>query len=551
MKRLSIKTKLVLVLVGLFAAAMVVDIYRAETMLRRQMEDDLEERGSVIALQMHQIWNYLVQAQDDGGTAMAYTGYMVMQEDNCAVAGREISVTFTDASSYVTRYVRTDPRNPGDTPDEYETRALEAFAADAGAASYSSITSYDGRLVYRYLEPMRITEICLDCHGGPAGEVDITGYAKEGFELGDLAGAVSVVVPMDSFQKTQRAGVVNNVVSFSVMLAIVLVVIYLALTRLVTRPLTTVQDGFVRAGSGDLDVRLPEDLHSREMNDLARNFNVSADNLREAYRNLEGMVETRTEQLKSANTVLEEQRRALEEVNELLRTENQYKTDFLSIVSHELRTPLTSILAFAELLKDDESLDEEGQTACREIESNSRALMLLINDILETNRLDAGRMQLSIEAVDVFELIGFVEQVVAPIAARAGVELASEAEGQVPIIRGDFDKLVHALQNLVFNAVKFTPEGGRVEVRAWAPPGEGVVRIAVSDTGIGIAEEDRERIFERFVQADSALNRRYSGTGLGLPLAREIAELHGGRIELESEPGAGSVFTLVLPVAEE
>ena len=545
MKAVSIKNQIILLLSGVFVMAMVINFFWTDTVARRQTEAELQERGRVIALQMQQIWNYLVESRDMDGVP---TMYAEVDDDNCAVAGREISITFTDSSNYVTRYVSDAPRNPADTPDPYELAAIRAFRDDPDTIRYASITEYGGKQVYRYMEPMRITEICLDCHGGPKGEVDSTGFPKEGLDLGDLVGAVSVVVPMDSFVQARQENATRSIGTFAVLLALALITIYVALTRLVTRPLSVTQDAFVRAGKGELGTRLPENLHSREMNDLAHSFNVSAHNLTEAYRGLESQVQDRTAQLRAANEVLEEQRRKLEEANEMLRNENQYKSDFLAIVSHELRTPLTSILSFTELLKDDPELDEEAQTARREIETNSRVLLLMINDILAMSRLDAGRMQLQPEAVDIGELMEFVEQVITPVAKRAKVQFSCSANRHVPIIEGDFDKLAHALENLAFNAVKFTGDGGRVEISAAEDAATNTVRISVADTGIGIAPEDRARIFEPFVQADAALIRRYNGTGLGLSLAKEIVELHGGHIELDSELQVGSTFTMVLPM---
>lgn len=552
---MKLRTKFVILLVGVFVAALVANVAWTDYTLRQQMEAELQERGEVIALQMQQTWNYLVESRDADGTGGAAYGpsasgyyYTVYDEDNCAVAGREISITFTDSSGYVTRYVSDRPRNTADLPDEFESQALEAFRADNAPESYASIVDYKGRQVYRYTEPMHVADICLDCHGGPAGEIDSTGFPKEGYALGDVIGEVSIVVPMDSFVENERSSAARSVAIFMVLLAVVLVVVYVGLSHFVARPVETVQQGFVRVGKGELKVRIDDNLGSRELNDLADSFNHSAEELEKAYDGLEAEISNRTAQLHEANDALEGQRRQLEEANELLRTENQYKTDFLAIVSHELRTPLTSILAFTEMLKDEGGLDAEGETARREIEANSRVLLLMINDILEMSRLDAGRMQLSIEAVDVYDLMGFVESVVAPIARRAGVDFECNAASAVPLVQGDFDKLAHALENLAFNAVKFTPEGGKVSIVASADESGDTVRISVIDTGIGIAPEDQQRVFERFVQADSSTKRRYNGTGLGLPLAKEYVELHGGTLELESAVGEGSTFTVVLPV---
>ncbi|MFR3452313.1 MAG: sensor histidine kinase [Collinsella sp.] len=186
--------------------------------------------------------------------------------------------------------------------------------------------------------------------------------------------------------------------------------------------------------------------------------------------------------------------------------ENQYKSDFLSMVSHELRTPLTSIVAFADLLsKHRAGADENEAKALAGIEANSQALMLMINDILEMSRLDAGRVKLSLEVVDIGDVVGIVRATVGPLAAKEHLEFTSEVAPDVPLVRGDFDKLVHVLQNLCGNAVKFTPDGGAVHLKAAFHPAssKGIpdeVWLTVADSGIGIDAADQERIFEKFVQ---------------------------------------------------
>ena len=303
-------------------------------------------------------------------------------------------------------------------------------------------------------------------------------------------------------------------------------------------------------------MRLSYSESSQEMSTLTTAFNGMAHELADVYANLEDEVADRTAQLQRANEVLERQRRQLEEVNAQLVDENRYKSDFLSMVSHELRTPLTSSVAFADLLgKHGAGGDENAARALAGIETNSQALMLMINDILEMSRLDAGRVKLNAEVVDVGDVVGMVRATVGPLAAKEHLTLTSEVAPDVPLVRADFDKLVHVLQNLCGNAVKFTPDGGSVRLEASfhpaaAPAGDDEVWLTVTDTGIGIAPADQKRIFEKFVQVDSSSTRRYNGTGLGLAIVREYAEMHGGTVSVESEAGQGAAFTVRIPVAE-
>ena len=339
------------------------------------------------------------------------------------------------------------------------------------------------------------------------------------------------------------------------MLAVCLVVVYVALTYLVTRPLGKIRSGVDEVSEGNLDVRLSYSESSQEMSSLTTAFNDMAHELADVYAGLEDEVADRTAQLQQANEVLEQQRRQLEAVNAQLVDENQYKSDFLSMVSHELRTPLTSIVAFADLLsKHRAGADENEAKALAGIEANSQALMLMINDILEMSRLDAGRVKLSLEVVDVGDVVGIVRATVGPLAAKEHLEFTNEVAPDVPLVQGDFDKLVHVLQNLCGNAVKFTPDGGTVHLGAAFHPASSKdavdeVWLTVADSGIGIDAADQERIFEKFVQVDSSSTRRYNGTGLGLAIVREYAEMHGGSVSVESELGQGASFVVRIPVS--
>ena len=285
------------------------------------------------------------------------------------------------------------------------------------------------------------------------------------------------------------------------------------------------------------------------------------------YGSLESQVVERTEQLRATNAELERQRAHVEEVNERLKRENQYKSDFLAIVSHELRTPLTSILAFTELLA--QSIDPSETAALRqveEVEKNGSILLEMVNNVLETARIQAGSERLNLELVDLNDIVGMVETTNESVALKRGVTFATRVAPDVPLIESDWEKVRRILVNLVSNAIKFTPEGGRVEVNVTYEPGEqdnpvgastampdeqgthaGIVRIDVSDTGIGIPADKQRLVFERFTQENMSTVRRYGGSGLGLSLVKDLVAMLGGTVELESVPRQGSTFTVRLP----
>lgn len=544
---IKLKTKFAVLIVALFVVSLIVSTAWTSYAQRQQTINELREKGLVLSQQMTAVWDFM-SANQDRFEATAFAENGSYQGLHCAIAGRSIAQLFTNESGYVTRFVNFNPRNVEDTPDEFESQALDAFYADPSLKEYYAITDYQGQRVFRYLAPMKIERTCLECHGEPKGEMDITGHPKEGWAIDDIGGAISIVIPMDMYVSAEQDSVLQNVVFFIVVLVVCLLIVYITLSRLVTRPLGKIRQGVARIQTGDLDVRLDGAESSAEMNTLASEFNAMAHELSDLYEGLEAQVDDRTAQLAHANDVLERQRVQLEQANELLRNDNEYKSNFLAMMSHELRTPLTSILAYAELLnREGEPADEGEAEARREIEANGRVLLLMINDILEMSRLDAGKTQLALETVDLGDVVGLVQSVVAPLARRNGVDFSCDISPDVPLVQGDFEKIRHVLENLCGNAMKFTPEGGSVRLTASYDAAAREVVMCVADTGIGIAPEDQQRIFERFMQVDSSVSRKYNGTGLGLALAKEYAEMHGGSIAVESELGQGSTFIVRLP----
>ncbi|HWA92318.1 MAG TPA: MHYT domain-containing protein [Rhizomicrobium sp.] len=229
------------------------------------------------------------------------------------------------------------------------------------------------------------------------------------------------------------------------------------------------------------------------------------------------------------------------------RAASEAKSSFLSAMSHELRTPLNAIIGFSDFILSKPSgaaLQPRQKEYVEEIHKSGLHLLSLINDILDLSRLDARKLELREETVSVSHLLGDAAVAMEADAHKAGVHLSVEA-AKLPCIRADERRLKQIVVNLLSNAIKFTPKGGEIRIRAAAAE-EGIA-IAVSDTGIGIARDDIAKAFERFGQVDGRLARKYEGAGLGLPLAKQLIELHGGTIAIESELGAGTTVTVTLP----
>ncbi len=241
----------------------------------------------------------------------------------------------------------------------------------------------------------------------------------------------------------------------------------------------------------------------------------------------------------------------LERANAELRELDRLKSEFVSTVSHELRTPLNIIIGHAEILQDElfGPLNEHQKRYVDNIVRSARHLLDLVENILDMSKIESGKLELNMQPFDVEEAVQEVHALLAPMAERKEIKVRLRIDPNLRTMVADRLRFKQILYNLMSNAIKFTPNGGRVDVTLERLP-DGWVQLTVRDTGIGIPKDHLETIFERFRQLDSSFSREWEGTGLGLSLTREFVRLHGGKIEVQSEVGKGSIFTVLLPERE-
>lgn len=490
LSKLSIRFKITVLFSALLVIVVSLNAVWSYTSQTAQAEKEMLEKTQILNQELKAVWEFVDVNQKRIDTDA--DGNYNFKNIYCAIAGKSVAAIFMRDTDYVVKYVSLEPRQINSRADAYETAAMEGFLASDVDEEVFEITAYDEREVFRYISPIYIEDSCLDCHGEPAGEIDVTGFPKEGMKTGDLAGAISIIMPIDLYME----GILDNIlwqsVIFALALAALIVIAYFAITLLL---------------------------------------------------------------------------RQLEKANSQLQEESTYKSDFLATMSHEFKTPLTSIIAFTEVWeKSSDNKDPQEYKAITEVKENSFILLEMVNNILEAARFEAGQTELQCEWVDIVDLLSTVEGVIKPLADKKDLRFTTQVADDVPLIYADWEKLRRIVENLASNAVKFTKPGGSISIvasyREDSEKGSESygalditrhpeVIIRVEDTGIGIREEDIERLFKRFIQLDQSAQRRYRGSGMGLAVVKDLVDAHEGRVEVYSVYKQGSVFTVYIPIGDD
>ena len=573
--RYGIRFKIAVSIGVIMVALMAVDILWNLSLQNAQAENEAREKAEVLASEMRAAWDFVDMNQDvinraEDGTFR--TKHLV-----CVVAAKSISMLFTTETDYSIRFTNDTPRQAANAPDEFEQEALAAFNADPERkAFWRVVDAGDGTRVFRYTEPLYVTESCLECHGDPVGELDQYGYPKEGMQVGQVGGAMSITEPMDIYAAGIQDSMMQQAIMVLFMMVAAFIGLYFVTSRLVLRPIDELRTAAGAVGKGDFNYTLtvpnPGERPRDELSELTGEFDRMARDLEALYADLEGQVRSKTDDLMVLNDMLNYQKRELKVALDRLGDEVAYKNEFFAIVSHELRTPLTSILAYARILNADDSLAPKTREAVGEIESNATLLLNMVNNILVISKHAAKKDELLPEPVDFVDLAQFVRKALVPIAEGKDVRLSCSVAPDVPLSMADWEKLRRILENLVNNAIKYTHRGGFVRLTIGFESGEeanhghgnhpgthvpddedaapaGWIVMRVADDGMGIAPEELDQIFELYKQAGQSANRRYRGTGLGLAVVRDLTELHGGTVAVESRVKEGSTFTVRIPYA--
>jgi signal transduction histidine kinase len=435
---------------------------------------------------------------------------------------------------YNYRVITPDAKDPEHQAGADDQDAMTQIRKDPDRAEVTRRAPKEDAIYY--YGAIRAAPSCVNCHTDAAkmGKYGAADKTNPDLKAGELMAVVRIRLSTQVIQEgfhTNRALLISFAIGTSLL---IIAGSYLIIRYVIVKPVKHLKEVSEAIATGELNIR-SEIQTGDEFEDLSHAFN-------RMLRNLTNIQDRNKKLITDLDRKVDE----LARVNMALYEGNRIKSDFLATMSHELRTPLNSIIGFSEVLLGAENLTEKQHRYAGNIMTGGQQLLALINDVLELAKLEAGKMRLHPEPLNVAAVCEHAAAMFRPQAEKKNIDLKVTTDPAVPTVRQDPGKLHQILTNLLSNAVKFTPEGGRVTLKA-AGDGHDLV-FTVSDTGVGIAPEEQDLIFEKFRQAANPMTREQGGTGLGLSIVRELAKLLGGDVVLHSELGRGSTFTVRVAV---
>ena len=449
--------------------------------------------------------------------------------------------------------VSHDDKRDGNAPTAEELSILKEFKdnkpkdpSNPGPDKFRDNESENGDTYY-YYQPIYASAECLTtCHtslntitgGATPGDSVLGKSVAEG--AGDLMAVAQLTF---STERTNTAIVVNRCILMGLAIItffLAMVAAYVIVRYVIVKPLRHLRDVSDEISRGNMALRA--EIHTGdEFEELAVAFNRMLRHLTDVQ-----------EEIRLVNVNLDGKVDELAQANMRLYELNMLKSDFLATMSHELRTPLNSILGFSDVLGSIDSLDEKQKRYVQNIQKSGKTLLEMINDILDLAKIENGKMEIRLSDFRIGSLVTAQCDMARPLTERKNIDLDNHVDPELPPMHQDQARVQQILNNLLSNAIKFTPDGGRITISARRDESN-FLMLDVTDTGVGIAEEEQQAIFEKFRQGKTAMpsgdamTREYSGSGLGLSIVKELCKLLGGEVTLQSELGRGSTFTVRLP----
>ncbi len=418
---------------------------------------------------------------------------------------------------YHFRLASLNPMNPENQPDPFESAALFHFIHDNREEFYHLDWKAETP-TFRYSVPLHMDDSCLKCH------------TRQGFGKGTIGGALSFRFPADQFKVATRTDRYRLLAAGVAMILLTTITLLLLLRTVVIKPLRVLETVTDEISNGNLEARVNINTGD-EFEHLGEAFNKMRGRLNHHHEIMEDKIGRAT--------------RELSEVNRELQQLDRLKTDFFADMSHEMRSPITAIQGGVDYLKRTMK-SPDNRNYLNIIDKNLLRLTHLVSDLLDLTRIETGKVAWNYEEVDLAEMIREVIEILSLKAEARNMTIAYAGQDSI-LAQIDMERIEQVLVNLIENAIKFSHDGGRIDIHTRVDAG--TVFLSVKDRGIGIARANLERVFEKFHTLPSGGGVGHAkGTGLGLTICRKIVEAHGGQIWAESEIGMGSVFNVSLPL---
>jgi signal transduction histidine kinase len=494
--------------------------------------------AGVLVLMTGSFWVYAKQTEDLAYKQLETTGRALLSPvvARLHVKGEQLRAvdefqrlteeSWPAALKVTYRLIKPDSKDPDSQPTSDDLTALHHIQTDPDRNEDHRRAAKEN--AFYYYGAVRARQSCVNCHADPkqVGEK----LADPRLKRDDVMGVIRIRLstqPIEEGFHTNRAYLISFAIGTSLL---IIAGSYLIIRYVIVKPVKHLKEVSEAIATGELNIR-SEIQTGDEFEDLSHAFN-------RMLRNLTNIQERNRKLIADLDRKVDE----LARVNMALFEGNRLKSEFLSTMSHELRDPLNSIIGFSEVLLGADNLTEKQHRYAGNIMASGQRLMALINDILELAKLEAGKMRLHPVPLNVAQACEHAVAQLRHQAEKKNIDLRIAADPGAPPARQDAGKVHQILTNLLSNAVKFTPEGGWVTLRAACDGND--LTFTVADTGVGIAPEEQDLIFEKFRQAANPMTREQGGTGLGLSIVRELAKLLGGDVTVHSELGRGSTFTV-------
>lgn len=432
---------------------------------------------------------------------------------------------------HAVKWIRLDPAEKltDKKLSDYQNKIINQLINSDQSSDFAWLEKDSGTAFDNYIHIVHAKESCLTCHY-PEGSTNST------FSKNQPVGAIIVRTPAREIGKTLFINRTMVIVAYLLAATGAMIAFYAIAQRIILSPIRQLRALVSNVSEGNLDAR------------SAIKSNDEYERLSDAFNEMLDGLQLSQQKLRDANTQLDGKIAQLSDRNIELFKANQLKSEFLANMSHEFKTPLNSILGFAQLLKEKPGDNiEKSKRYAENIIASGRALLNMINDLLDLAKAEAGKMELKIERTSIQDLCQGLVAFFSPMTEESMIKVKLKVADDIPIIRTDAGKVQQILYNILSNAIKFSPENGKVEIYARMLD-DVTVRVSVTDSGPGIAEEYQAHIFEKFRQLDGSITRNTSGTGLGLAISKELADLLAGTLSVESQPEKGATFHLDIPV---